>query len=101
MSLPETWQKWEARGSLKNALLVGTEDDLILQVQKSWAGYRVGDFAIGRQYADGTFVVEMPMSQDMIREQRAQGSLITTLLTVIDVPAEYVRVVLHPKELVV
>jgi hypothetical protein len=79
-------------------------DTLIGVVVKKFGGigpgYQVGEYVVFRRYPIRSnvgriqrynLVVETPMSAKQIEEERKRGSLITTIGTIVGVPADYVQ----------
>ncbi len=80
------------RGSLASALNARREQS-IGQVLVAWGSYKVGDFVFVKR-TGSTWVVSMPMTPGQIADQESRGSLLRDWLTVVSVPAGFVRVVL-------
>lgn len=92
-TFPDSWLKWEGRGGLKNALRIKRDTDLIGEILQEFLGYEQGGFVIAQPGYALTWIVEMPMSEDMIKNEISRGSLLTTLLTIMGVPKTYVRII--------
>ena len=52
--------------------------------------YRVGQIVIYRTEPKGTVTIESALTQEQIKEEREKGSYISTIGTMVGVPARYV-----------